>query len=319
MDSTININTVIILHLFLKVLTLDTGVELICRLRSYYSNAGMFDELTSGLEYYRFVTRLSKTFDQDAEIIKSRLKETAQILFTQNNLIAGATCSKKEYKAFSEGMNRLVASLPESSSEKQVWTYEFDGKNEGLLTASKVQYVVKGFNFKKLGYEYNGKMQVLNQVLSTDWLLNRVRVMGGAYGGFSGISSDGNIYFASYRDPNLSETMDNFNNSTRFLTEFNADEKTMTRFIIGTISHFDQPRNVSDKGNEAFKHYFEKTTPEMLRAEREAILSTTAGDIRSMSTMIEGIMNQNFLCVYGNEDKIKENKSLFGNLVLATD
>jgi presequence protease len=289
------------------------------RLRSYYANSGMFDELTDGLEYYRFVTELSTNFDQNAEEIKAKLAETAQLLFTKNNVVAGVTCNEEEYESFSEGLEKLVASLPETNGQKNDWNFDFEKKNEGLLTASKVQYVVKGYDFKKLGVEYNGKMLVLNQVLSTDWLQNQVRVIGGAYGGFSGFSSNGNVYFASYRDPNLSETIENFNNSSTFLKEFNADEKTMTRFIIGTISRLDQPRNVSDKGNKAFQRYFEKTTPEFLKAEREAILSTSAEDIKSLSVMVEEILNQDVLCVYGNEDKIKENESLFSNLVMVTD
>jgi presequence protease len=289
------------------------------RLRSYYSNSGMFDELTGGLEYYRFVTRLAKDYDRDAEEIKASLIETARLLFTQNNLVAGVTCSEKEFESFSEGMGKLITSLPESNSEPKDWKFSFEKKNEGLLTASKVQYVVKGYDFKKLGVEYTGKMQVLNQVLSTDWLQNQVRVIGGAYGGFSGFSSNGNVYFASYRDPNLSETIENFNNSTRFLNEFDADEKTMTRFIIGTISRLDQPRNVSEKGTVAFRRYFEKTTPETLKAEREAILATTSADVKSLGATVEEILKQDAVCVYGNEDKIRENKSLFGNLVMVSD
>ncbi len=289
------------------------------RVHSYYANSGMFDELTDGLEYYRFVTGLSTNFDQNAEEIKAKLTETAQLLFTKNNLVAGVTCSEKEYASFSEGMEKLVAALPETGGQRNDWKFDFEKKNEGLLTASKVQYVVKGYDFKKLGVEYNGKMLVLNQVLSTDWLQNQVRVIGGAYGGFSGFSPNGNVYFASYRDPNLSETIENFNNSTTFLREFNADDKTMTRFIIGTISRLDQPRNVSDKGNKAFQRYFEKTTPEFLQAEREAILSTTVTDIQSLSAMVEEVLNQDAVCVYGNEDKIKENQSLFGSLVTVTD
>lgn len=289
------------------------------RLRSYYSNSGMYEEQTNGLEYYRFVTRLSNEFDKNAEEISAKLAETARLLFSKSNLVAGVTCSEKEFEAFSEGVTQLAAALPDNGAEKKQWSFEPDMKNEGLLTASKVQYVVKGYDYKKLGFEYNGKMQVLNQVLSTDWLQNQVRVMGGAYGGFSGFSSNGNVYFASYRDPNLSETIENFNNSTRFLNEFNADDKTMTRFIIGTISRFDQPRNVSDRGNEAFKRYFEKVTPEMLQAEREAILSTTAEDVKAMSGMVEQILSRNAICVYGNEDKIKANETLFGNLVTVSN
>jgi presequence protease len=241
------------------------------------------------------------------------------LLFTRSNLVAGVTGSEKEFTSFSAGMQKLAASLPDGGGVSGTWNFDLARKNEGLLTASKSSIRYKAYDYKKLGYEYNGKMQVLNQVLSTDWLQNRIRVMGGAYGGFSGISTNGDVYFASYRDPNLSETIDNFNNSPTFLNDFNADEKTMTRFVIGTISRYDQPRNVSDKGTIAFRRYFEKTTPEFLKAEREAILSTTAEDIRSMSGMIEKILSQDYMCVYGNEGKIKENQSKFGSLVIVTD
>jgi hypothetical protein len=285
------------------------------RLQSYYSNTGMFNELVSGLEYYRFITGLSKNFDNKAADIQSKLSETARLLFTKENVIASVTCSEKDYPDFSAGMEKLVASFPKDAVELNEWKFDFAQKNEGLLTASKVQYVVKGYDFKKLGYQYNGKMRVLNQVLSTDWLQNQVRVIGGAYGGFAGFSPTGNVYFGSYRDPNLKETLENYDNTVGYLDKFEADEKTMTRFIIGTVSRLDQPMNVSDKGNLAFQRYFEKTTPEELKAEREAVLSTTPEDIKAMSKMVADILGQDAICVYGNDEKIKANAALFGELV----
>jgi len=285
------------------------------RLQFYYSNSGMFNELLRGLEYYRFITGLSENFNEKAVDIQAKLSETARLLFAKDNVIAGVTCSEKDYPAFSAGMEKLVASFPQDAVTLNEWKFDFEKKNEGLLTASKVQYVVKGYDFKKLGYQYDGKMRVLNQVLSTDWLQNQVRVIGGAYGGFAGFSPSGNVYFGSYRDPNLKETLENYDNSVGYLDKFEADEKTMTRFIIGTVSRLDQPMNVSDKGNLAFQRYFEKTTPEELKAEREAVLSATPADIKAMSKLVADILGQNAICVYGNDEKIKENKALFGELV----
>ena len=213
----------------------------------------------------------------------------------------------------------MVAELPQGSGEINNWKFNFQKKNEGLLTASKVQYVVKGYDFKKLGFQYSGKMKVLNQVLSTDWLQNQVRVIGGAYGGFCGFSPSGNVYFASYRDPNLKETLDNYDNTPGFLKDFKADDKEMTRFIIGTISQMDQPMTVSQEGNQAVQYYFQKETPEKLKAEREAVLSTTSEDIVQMGKMVQDILDQNVICVYGNEEKVKANADLFGNLVSLTD
>ena len=287
----------------------------ITRLRSYYSNSGEFNELSNGLEYYWFLTDLVKNFEKNSTQIEEKLAETAHLLFNSKNLTGTATCNEKDYPAFAEGMKKLLDDLPEGEGNLNNWKFEIAKKNEGLLTASKVQYVVEGYDFKKLGYDYNGKMRVLNQVLSTDWLQNQVRVIGGAYGGFAGISSNGNVFFASYRDPNLKETLETYSKTPSFLNDFNADEKTMTRFIIGTISDLDQPMNVSSKGNTAFQYYFEKTTPDQLKAEREAVLTTTNEDIKSMSKMVQDILDQDVICVYGNEEKIKENKSLFGELV----
>ena len=289
------------------------------RLRSYYSNYGMYSEMTGGLEYYRFLTDLSDNFDAKSDEIVASLEKTAQLLFVKQNLIATVTCSDKDFAPYLQGVEALASALPEVSTELNDWKFDFSKKNEGLKSASKVQYVVKGYDFKKLGYEYTGKMRVLNQVLSTDWLQNQVRVIGGAYGGFAGISSSGNVYFASYRDPNLKETVENYDNTPEYLETFEADDNAMTRYIIGTISRMDGPKTPSQEGNLAIQYYFEKTTPEELKSEREAVLATTADDIKGMKKLVEDILGQDALCVYGNDEKVEENADLFGEVVSITE
>ncbi|MCY1721464.1 insulinase family protein [Prolixibacteraceae bacterium Z1-6] len=285
------------------------------RLRSYYSKSGMYSEQTNGVEYYRFITDLSENFDDKSEEIIAQLAKTAELLFVKENMIGAITCDKKDFEAYSANFETFASNLNADAPQLNNWEFNFEMKNEGLTSASKVQYVVKGYDFKKLGYEYNGKMRVLNQIISTDWLQNQVRVIGGAYGGFSGISQSGNVFFGSYRDPNLAETIENYNNTPTYLEEFEADEKEMTRYIIGTIAQMDGPMTASQKGNRAVQYYFEKTTPEELKAEREAVLSTTSDDIKGMKEMVEDILNQGAICVYGNEEKVKENADLFGEVV----
>jgi hypothetical protein len=187
--------------------------------------------------------------------------------------------------------------------------------NEGILTTSKVQYVVQGFDFDKCGLTWNGKWYVLNQILSTDWLQTRIRVMGGAYGGFSRINKNGTVYLASYRDPNLSETLDNFKGTKAYLAKFEADSAAMTRYIIGTIANLDYPLTPSEKGEQAFRWYFEGVSKDEIQTDRDAVLATNATDIQKMSSEIGSIIDKQVFCVYGNEAKIIANKSLFNNLV----
>lgn len=284
------------------------------RATSYFSNFGSFNELTNGLEYYWFLTDLVTNFDKKSKEISDNLAKTADLLFNKKNLTIAVVSSKEDYPAFTQNLEKIVSSLPDNKVELQSWKFNFEKKNEGFVSASKVQYVTKGYNFKKLGYGWNGKMLVLSQIIARDWLQNRIRVLGGAYGGFSNFSSNGNVLFSSYRDPNLKETLDNFDAIPEYLDKLEVDDNAMTRYIIGTISSLDNPLTVPQKGNIALQYYIEKTTPETVQADRDAVLSVTLKDVKNFKKMVSDILAQKTFCVYGNEEKVKSQKDLFGNV-----
>ncbi|MBN1387827.1 MAG: insulinase family protein [Bacteroidales bacterium] len=281
------------------------------RMFSYCSHSGVFNELISGMEYYWYLADMVENFDSKADEIIENLKEVSSSLFTTSNMIAGIACHKKDFMVYSDALTALASSMPEGEAEYVTWDIKPEKKNEAFKTTSKVQYVIKGANFKELGHEWSGKLLVLNQILSTDWLQNQIRVIGGAYGGFSDFSHSGNMFFGSYRDPNLSESIDIYDKTPEYLTGFEADDKAMTRYIIGTVSNTDYPETPSMKANTALTRYFNGITREFLQKQRDEVLSTTAEDISGMKAMIEELMEQDFYCVYGNSDKIEQNKDLF--------
>jgi Zn-dependent M16 (insulinase) family peptidase len=285
------------------------------RLSSYYSNLGLFNELTGGLDYYWFLTDLVKNFDKKAKEITGNLIKVSQLLFVQENLMSTVTCSKKDLDIFSKDLNSFKKLLSAVKPTYNTWQFNLEKKNEGILTASKVQFVVEGYDFNKLGYTWNGKMRVLNQILSTDYLHNQVRVIGGAYGGFCSFNRMGMVSFSSYRDPNLKSTIDIYNGIPDYLNKFDADEKSMTRYIIGTISDLDVPYTPQQKGNNAFTYFLTKRTNEAVQKERDMVLSTKPEDIRAFSKMVKDILEQKALCVYGNSDKIQAEKESFNKLI----
>jgi len=285
------------------------------RLSSYFNNQGMFNEMTGGLEYYWFINDLVNKFEQNHQAIIARLQDVAASLFSKTNMVCAVTCSKNDLDAFSAGLSRFLEVFPAGIKELRQWSFNFARKNEGIVTASKVQYVTEGYNFKKLGYKWDGKMRVLDQVLSTDWLQSRIRIIGGAYGGYSSINSNGFITFNSYRDPNLSETLDNYQKTVDYLVNFEADDLAMARYIIGTIASIDQPMTTSQKGDLAVTLYFSKRKQEDLQRDRNSILTTRPEDIRGFAAMIRDVLSQHAFCVYGNEAKIKSEEKLFGSLI----
>ncbi len=142
-----------------------------------------------------------------------------------------------------------------------------------------------------------------------------MRVLGGAYGGWARFSPTGLAYFASYRDPHLKQTLANYDSTVSYLQNFNADDKAMTRYIIGTVSGLDQPLTPSGKGDLAVRRYLQNETKQYVQNIRDEVLATTSSDIQSMSKLVEDVIAKKAYCVYGNEDKIKSEKDLFKAVV----
>ncbi|MBN2202130.1 peptidase, partial [bacterium] len=285
------------------------------RAQSYIGEGGAFNEKTRGFDYYWFVSDLADSFDVKAPEIAANLKRTAGLLFRSGTLTAAVTGGPEEAAAFAEAFERFAKHLPQGRPDPRAWAFDIRKRNEGFATPSKVQYAVQGYNLKKLGHPWSGRMHVLGQVLSTDWLQTRIRVIGGAYGGFARIHPNGTMLFCSYRDPNLEQTLDSFAATPGFLRTFEPDSTAMTRYIIGTIANLDQPRTASEKGREAVRCRLERVTAADLQAERDDVLATTAADIRAMAPIVSDVLGRRAFCVYGNEEKIRAAAGLFGTVL----
>jgi Zn-dependent M16 (insulinase) family peptidase len=68
------------------------------------------------------------------------------------------------------------------------------GRNEGIKTPGKVQYVTAGGNFREHGQEYTGAMLVLATMLRYEYLWTKIRIQGGAYGANAAFSRSGEMY-----------------------------------------------------------------------------------------------------------------------------
>lgn len=285
------------------------------RVTSYFSPIGYYKELSTGIEFYRFIADLEKDFDKNKEMIQDNLKKVSDMIFNTSNLLVSVTIEEKDYQLFKQSFSTLMKYLKSNDFPKHKYEFNYSIKNEGLLTSSKIQYVAKAYNFRQLGYHYTGHLQVLKTIVGLNYLWNKVRVTGGAYGAMTGLSRNGNLYFTSYRDPNLERTLKIYDEAYQFIRQFSADKREMTKYIIGTISKMDAPLTPFMKGLEATANYISQISNEDLQREREEVLSTTQENIRALSDLIKDIMEKNYFCVLGNEEKIKKSKDIFNNLM----
>ena len=286
------------------------------RIASYLSPAGAYNEQAM-LSFYSFVADITDHFDERFEELSRTLASLLPLVFTQGGLTIGVTLSEDEYGAFAEEAQKFCCRLPQEKAKPQRYSFDVRAKNEGLLSSSRVQYVGKAANFLRLGFSYTGSMDVLETILRYDYFWTKIRVQGGAYGAFTQISRVGTLFFSSYRDPNLKETLDVFDKTADYLASFDVSDREMVKFIIGTISTLDVPLTPQLKGSVAQDRFFRQLTDADRQKTRDEILATRQEDIRALAAVVDACMKENILCVFGNEEKLKENAGLFGSLLHA--
>ena len=281
------------------------------RVTAYFSDSAKYNELGS-LSFYEFINNFSKNFDDEFNMLQERFVEVKEYIFNKNNLLTSITLTEAEYNEFVVHYKNLVKSLNNQPFEQQKYTFSLVKLNEGLMTSGKVQYVAKGANFMKLGYHYTGSLKVLETILRYDYFWNKIRVQGGAYGAFTHFRTNGNMVFGSYRDPNLTETIDAYNETANYLRNFAVSEREMTKYIIGTISGVDSPLTPQMKGALATECYISNVNDIKIQQERAEILQTNQDTIKGLADLIEAAMQENYLCVVGSESKITQHKEVFG-------
>ncbi|MCI8326306.1 MAG: insulinase family protein, partial [Lachnospiraceae bacterium] len=283
------------------------------RAMSYFSKTAKINDLTNGIAFYKIVAELEGQFEEKKEMLKDTLKRLMEKIFVRERLMLNVTSKdgvnfmERELTDFSKSLY-----LEKDKGEKQAFICE--KKNEGFLDASKVQYVARAGNFVQKGYSYKGTLRILKVMMGYDYLWLNIRVRGGAYGCMSGFGRNGDSYFVSYRDPNLRATNEVYEKIPKYLEGFWADEREMTKYIIGTISEMDTPLTPCAKGRRSLISYLGHVSEDALKKEREEVLLAKAEDIRALAPMMEAILSGQNFCVIGNEEALRAEKDLFMEL-----
>ena len=273
---------------------------------SYASPMAAFQDEMAGIGYYQFIEKLEKDFEQRKEETVEELCKLMKKILRPENFMISYTGERESLETVQKLAGAVKAGLGTEPVEKSEEKLTCTKKNEGFKTSGQVQYVAQTGNFKKKGLEYTGALEILKVILSYDYLWMNLRVKGGAYGCMSGFKRNGESYLVSYRDPHLKRTLDVYKGIPDYIRNFQADEREMTKYIIGTISGKDVPRTPQMKGSVSKTAYLCGVTEEMLQKERDQILNASAEDIHALAEIIEAVLAADQICVVGSESKVAE-------------
>lgn len=276
------------------------------RLQSRLNEGDWVGEQFGGVSYLLFLRRLAERVDNDWPAVRDTLEDIRRRLINRQAMAANVTLDETNWLQVRPRLDALLAGLPGTEPQLHTWTWNSDAANEGLTIPAQVNYVGKGADLYTLGYYRHGSIIPIINYLRTTWLWERVRVHGGAYGGFCAFDwRSGAFAFLSYRDPNLLETIDVYDQTGAFLRQLELGRDELVKSVIGAIAMLDAYQLPDAKGYTSFQRYLVGETDAMRQQLRDEVLATTPEHFKQFADVLDRLSAKGLVVVMGSQDAIE--------------
>jgi len=280
------------------------------RLRALFNEADWAEEQMSGIANLFFVRELVEEVRNDWSSVLIKLENIRRILLNHRTMICNLTLDGDNFNKIEPQLRSFLQCLPSDSTTREVWQPTISQRSEGLTIPAQVNYVGKGADLYELGYRPNGSINVITKYLGTTWLWERIRVKGGAYGGFCLFNHrSGVLTYLSYRDPNLLDTLENYDLAAQFLQRLDLSKEELDKSIIGAIGDIDTYQLPDAKGFTSIQRYLTGDTDESRQRWREQILSTSLEDFHMLGNVLEKVKEEGLVVVMGSQHDIQSANS----------
>ncbi|CAM9295585.1 unnamed protein product [Ectocarpus sp. 4 AP-2014] len=279
------------------------------RLEARYTVDGYLGELQGGVTYVNTVKDMLDEAENDWPKMLKRLQRVRATLLSKKQFLVNLTGDKSVLDGSSEAVSEFLSRLPEETEGAATNTAPLaeqvkllQEKDEGFVVPTQVNYVVKGGPLYKPGEVVPGQASVVSRFLRTGYLWDTVRVMGGAYGGFTKFSPVSGLFSClSYRDPNLGKTLDNYDGCSAYLTGLDLPQEELDSSIIGAIGDMDGPMPADSKGWTSLRRHLMGHTDEARQRFRNEVLDTKLDDFVEFGKRLEGLKSTASIAVVGSK------------------
>ena len=294
------------------------------RLRSRFNPADWASERLYGIEHLIFLRTLAHRIESDWPGVRSDIEEVRRAILVRENMIINVTTDRAALNSCIPALRRIVKALPNeraylangTPSARNSWIHDAisacDPASASRPAAetlelpaqvNSVGMILPLWNSRKPA----GSWLVVTKFLDTTYLWEQVRVIGGAYGGYSNLDlASGLLLLLSYRDPNIEKTLDVYRNIAAYLKTCAVPAEEIQKSIIGTIGDIDAYQLPDAKGFNALMNTLTGYTQEVRQQIRDSVLATSAEDFRRLGVLIEEAVKPSMTAVLGAPDRIEQ-------------
>ncbi|AFS77856.1 putative peptidase [Gottschalkia acidurici 9a] len=280
------------------------------RLLSYFSNCNFHKDATNGIGFYNFLTTMLNNNDNYDLVIK-KIFDISKHIFTVDKLFVSIYAKNKDYVF--NNISDFLLQLKKGRFKRTNALYT-NKKNEGFISTIKTNYIALGFNYSELGFKYSSKYKILCNIITHNYLFSSLRNKYNVYASELSIIEN-NLIFFSMKDPNFATTFEVFRNTGKYITtNINTILKDFNLYKYNYIIKAKDPIITCENDLATIKLLYPNLFKDRSKILSELEDNITKEDIFIFCDMVEKAVTENYYCIFGNEEIIKENEELFSSI-----
>lgn len=257
------------------------------RLNAHFSEEGWVNEQISGISQLMFLRQLAERIQSDWAGVRGDLEAIMRLLVNRNSLLVNVTLDAANWASVQPRLAAFLAGIPAQPVQTHTWARAPLPAAEAIAVPAQVNFVGKAANLLELGYEPDGSAAVVLKTLNLDYLWNRIRVQGGAYGGAGRFNPfTGVMTFLSWRDPNLTGTLSTYDAAADYLARLELSDDELEKAIIGAVGDLDAYQLPDAKGYTSLSRYLIGYDDTLRQQYRDELLSTTQKDFKAFGAVL---------------------------------
>ncbi len=255
------------------------------------SASGYRDDQWHGASQIRFLNELQRRSAKDAADLAGKLGRLRELVFRRDRLVVNLTGDETLLAPMRDLVGRLIDALPAREDPGAASGPQPRIVHRGIVIPGDVCYVARVFRASRFTDPGAPRTLALAGMLADGILYKRIRVEGGAYGGFAVHQpSSGLFSMLSYRDPNLEKTIGVYDSLFGDFLSEELDPEEIRKVIISTIGSLDTPLEPASRGYAALERHLIGLKDDDRQAVRSGILELVAADLRAAAEELGSAM-----------------------------
>ena len=281
---------------------------------SYMDDDHAYKSYMSGPGFYAYLNDLERKLSNEKDYGKEfaeKMQELSEKIIGKKNLIFAVTAEESEIQSLNKTAFSVLKTLPENEVNAEVH-YDItpkDAKNVGVYMDVPSQFAAIRYPF---GEEMKGRYYPFLVALSDTHVVPYFRFQNGAYSAAfttNTITNRGLCY--TYRDPNVSKTIDALNGLSSALSDLSLSQDDLNGYIVNTYGQSTSPQGSLSKGFSAIQYAIEGRDLEKSYERTADIRNATLEDLNNAVDCLKEAEQRTPLIMTGNKQQMEKESSSF--------